>query len=434
MNREISGWGRYPRIAAEVCCFDDLQTARAFMHGGGPRIAFGMGRSYGDSALAPRVICTRRHNSILAFDANTGIVTCESGVLLGEIIDAFLPRGWFLAVTPGTQFVTVGGAIASDVHGKNHHQSGCFSQSLISLQVLLPDGQVVVCSPHENRGLFLATCGGMGLTGLILTASFRLHPVGSALIQQKVVKARNVQEVVHGFEEYSHWNYSVAWIDCLTTGVSTGRSLLLLGEHASVGPLRVPLRKQHSLAVELPSFILSQHAVRAFNYLYYHRVNEKGHDSQMPLRKFFYPLDAIDHWNRMYGKQGFTQYQLVLPLEASLAGLTQLLSRIASSGLGSFLAVLKLLGPENDNYLSFPLSGYTLALDFKVERKLWPLLNELDRIVLDHGGRIYLSKDARMAAEVFRVGYPRWEKFKELREQLGLTSTLASLQSNRLEI
>jgi len=429
---QLTGWGRYPRIQAVGHSFETVERLRSCQKKAGDYIVYAMGRSYGDSALNERVILTRRFNKILGFDPREGIVTCESGVTLSELIEVFLPRGWFLSVTPGTKFITAGGAVASDVHGKNHHKAGCFSECVRSFDLMLPDGEVVHCSREENQDLFLATCGGMGLTGVILTVSFGLQPVRSAYIRETVIRCRNLKEIFSLFEEKTGVTYSVAWIDCLAKGENIGRSVLMLGEHAESGRLNPPSIKPCSVPFDMPGACLNKYSVSLFNQLYYYKSPSFVEGRLVPLDTFFYPLDKISQWNRIYGRRGFTQYQLVLPMEASYEGLKIMLERIASSGLGSFLGVLKLFGPQNENYLSFPMEGYTLALDFKLQSALFPLLDELDRIVLDHGGRLYLTKDVRMTRDVFIKGYPRWREFAELREKRGMKDKFNSLQSKRL--
>jgi len=431
---KLSGWGRYPVIDCQAQSFASLAELRQRLAAAGDLIVHAMGRSYGDSALHDRVVLSRRFNKILAFEPKTGAVTCEAGVTLADLLAAFLPRGWLLPVIPGTKFVSVGGAIASDVHGKNHHQAGCFSECLEAFDLLLPDGQLERVSRTQNRPLFLATCGGMGLTGIIATATLRLRPVKSAYIRKTVRRCRNLQEVFEQFEAHPETNYSVAWIDCLSSGEHLGRSILMLGEHAESGPWQLPAPRPLNIPLELPAFVLNKHTIGLFNHLYYHGKPDLVAGRLTPLEDFFFPLDRIDHWNRVYGRRGFTQYQLVLPQEASLAGLTEILQRTSASGLGSFLGVLKLLGPANDNLLSFPRQGYTLALDFKIENRLFRFLEELDRVVLDYGGRLYLAKDVRMSRETFRRGYPRWEKFAALRESFGLQEKFNSRQSRRLGV
>jgi FAD/FMN-containing dehydrogenase len=431
---KISGWGRFPYIESEGFYFETRNQLLGGVQKQQECIVYARGRSYGDSALNRHVICTDRFDKILAFDAAEGIVTCESGVTLAEIIEAFLPRGWFLSVTPGTRLISIGGAIASDVHGKNHHKAGCFSTCVVSFNLMLPDGDIVRCSSNENPELFHATCGGMGLTGVILEATIRLQPVKSAYIREKVIRCKNLEDVIQRFEDNFDTAYSVAWIDCLAKGDDQGRSVLMLGEHADSGRLSPPVEKTLSVPFTSPAVFLNKFSVSLFNHFYYSRQPVFTDGRLTPIHTFFYPLDKIGHWNRMYGSNGFTQYQLVLPKEAGKEGLSVMLDKISGAGLGSFLAVLKLFGAANSNYLSFPMEGYTLALDFKIQKKLFPLLDELDRIVLSHGGRIYLTKDVRMSTEVFRSGYPQWEAFSELREKYRMHRKFNSLQSKRLGV
>lgn len=431
---KLTGWGRFPIIQVSGRSFASQAALGDYLKGAPDCIAHGMGRSYGDSALNEQVIFTRRFNKILSFDPETGTVVCESGVSLAELSDAFLPRGWFLGVVPGTKFISVGGAIASDVHGKNHHQVGCFSEYVLAFDLMLPQGEVVRCSRQENAPLFHATCGGMGLTGVILRAQLRLEPIQSSYIRETLISSPNLEDVINLFEENRSAAYSVAWIDCLAKNDQQGRSIVMLGEPAEAGPLTLPPAKTWTVPLGLPGFCLNQYTVSLFNYCYYRLKSNFIAGRLVSLEEFFFPLDKITHWNKLYGRRGFTQYQLVLPKDAGQAGLQVILARIAATGLGSFLAVLKLFGAENANYLSFPLEGYTLALDFKIQNRLFPFLNELDRIVLDHGGRLYLTKDVRMSREVFQKGYPRWEQFAKIREQYHLNQKFNSLQSKRLGV
>jgi decaprenylphospho-beta-D-ribofuranose 2-oxidase len=429
---KLNGWGRYPIIDATAGTFETVAQAARLVAQPGEWIAHGLGKSYGDSALNPQVLMTRRMNKLLDFDAQNGTVTCESGVTLAELIDIFLPHGWFLKVTPGTKLITVGGAIASDVHGKNHHTAGCFSASVVSLALMLSDGDTVHCSAEENPSLFRATCGGMGLTGLILAATLQLQRVQSAYIRERIIRCPNLADIFHQFENHQQTSYSVAWIDCLAKGKHLGRSVLMLGEHDTEGPLvPVPVRPV-TVPMVCPGFLLNKYSVALFNQLYFSTHPCRTAERRTTLDAFFYPLDRVAQWNRMYGSRGFTQYQFVLPKAASFEGLHAILEKIAASGIGSFLAVLKLFGPQNHNYLSFPMEGYTLALDFKIQPRLFPLLDQLDRMVLDHGGRLYLTKDVRMSADTFTKGYPQWEKFKTVRTEYGALEKFNSLQSKRM--
>lgn len=391
-----------------------------------------MGRSYGDSALAEQIISTEALDHFQQFDPETGELSCASGVTLAEIIRVFLPRGWFLPVTPGTKFVTVGGAIASDVHGKNHHLEGSFCDHVSSISVATVSEGTITCSPWENSELFHATCGGMGLTGMILNATIKLRPVSSAYINEVTLKAENLEHALNLFEQNHSSTYSVAWIDCLSTGEKLGRSLIMLGEHADNGSLDVGGHTKFTVPMETPGFAINRHSIQLANTLYYARVRQQRTERVTHYDTYFYPLDSIHHWNKLYGRKGFVQYQFVLPKVAGLEGMRTVLQRIADSKKGSFLAVLKAMGPQNKNLLSFPVEGYTLALDFKMEDGLFTLLDELDHIVLDHGGRLYLAKDARMSEATFKRSYPDWQNFKEVRQRYGADQLFHSLQSQRL--
>lgn len=429
---KVHGWGRYPVVDAELLAPATAGQAAAALaaHAGTPLIARGLGRSYGDSALAPLIVDNRARHLLLDFDPTSGVVRCEAGATLQDLLEVLLPRGWFLPVTPGTKFVTVGGAIASDVHGKNHHLDGCFSAHVLSFELLLADGRVLTCARDAHPELFRATCGGMGLTGVLLTATVRMRRVASAYIDQTTLRAGSLAEVLALFEQHRAATYSVAWIDCVTGGARLGRSLLMLGEHAADGDLAPLPSRSRTLPVDLPPQLLNRYSVGAFNTLYYHAP--RAARQRVHYEPYFYPLDGLLHWNRLYGKAGFVQYQFVIPRAAGTAALAAIVARIAASGRGSFLAVLKTFGPANDNYLSFPVEGYTLALDFKFEDGLFALLDELDAMVLAAGGRLYLAKDARMSAATFERGYPQHTAFRQLRRDYGATGAFASCQSIRL--
>ena len=439
---KLSGWGKYPLINSKIHTpthenkiqkifqFPEQRTRNM-------QIPRGLGRSYGDSALSSQVISSSKLNRFVHFDDSNGLLTCLAGVTLAEIIDVFVPRGWFLPVTPGTKFVTIGGAIASDVHGKNHHLDGCFSEHVRSLKISISENELLHCSKEENQEIFYATCGGMGLTGMILEATIQLIPIQGPMITEKTIKTQNLEETLELFDAHFGSTYSVAWIDCLSQGEQLGRSLLMLGEHSDKPfDKTINEKKKPSLSVpfDFPSFILNGSSVKAFNHFYYNRVQQKSIIQEVHFDKFFYPLDGIHNWNRIYGKNGFTQYQFVLPKEGGLEGMTKILRKISDSKRGSFLAVLKALGKQNCNYLSFPFEGYTLALDFKMDNTLLSFLDELDELVLAYNGRIYLAKDARMSEHMFKSTYPQWKKFEQVRQSTGASQHFNSLQSLRLGI
>ncbi|MGC8594658.1 MAG: FAD-binding protein [Candidatus Kryptoniota bacterium] len=430
----LYGWGRYPRIYSEKIIPYSIKETLFSVRKAQDILPIGNLRSYGDSALNQRVLQMTGFRRFLSFDDSSGILHCESGVLLSDIIDTFLPRGWFLPVTPGTKFITVGGAVASDIHGKNHHQDGCFSNFVNEIELIMPDGSIKICSRRENSELFYATCGGMGLTGVILTVKFRLVRVGSSKIKQVVYRAKNLQDTFDLFEVINSFRYSVAWVDCLSTGRKLGRSVIMAGDFINDGDFGSSKKITLPVPIDLPGFVLNKYALRLFNSVYYVKSGKSGSERVVDYDTFFYPLDFIKEWNRMYGKNGFVQYQFILPKEKSYNGLEEILTMIARRGKGSFLAVLKLYGKENQNYLSFPMEGYSLALDFKVEKGLFNFLSLLDEVVVRNGGRIYLTKDSRMRREVFESGYHKAETFRRLRKEFGMKEKFNSMQSRRLDI
>ena len=433
----LSGWGRFPRLDCRVIAPAEPEAARAAIVAEPSLIARGNGRAYGDAALNPvATMDMRACAGVESFDADTGWIVARAGTMLSDLIDSFLPRGWFPPVSPGTRFVTLGGMIAADVHGKNHHVAGSFGAHLAWIELALANGEVRRCSPDADAELFAATCGGMGLTGVILRAAFRMIAVETSMIRRETLRAPDLAAAMDLFEASAGWTYSVAWIDCLSGGRALGRSVLTRGEHARAAdmPSRVagPPTRTRRMPFDLPGFALNRWSVRAFNALYF-RAGRPG-TALVDLAPFFYPLDAILEWNRMYGRSGLFQYQCVLPLAASRAGMTALLRRIAASGAGSFLSVLKRFGDvagPAPGLLSFPMEGYTLALDFRATAANLALAGELDAIVADHGGRLYLAKDARMAPAMLRF-YPGLERFRAMRAAVDPGGRFASALSRRL--
>lgn len=436
---EAMGWGRYPKTTAELIEPADTPALQKLLSAKGktsPTIAHGAGRSYGDSALASRLLSSRFLDSFLELDEERRTLRCGAGVTLGEILRIGIRRGLFLPVLPGTKQVSVGGAIAADIHGKNHHRDGSFCEHLIELVLVLASGELVRCSAQENAELFRASCGGMGLTGVIVEATLRLTPIESGYIQQHSHVAANLNECFELIEENGDSHYSVAWLDCLARGDRLGRSVLFLGEHAPARNRKSDRMVQHragpGVPFSTPGFLLNRATMSLFNSGYYGLQRRKPGSSLLDYDRYFFPLDGIANWNRLYGARGFLQYQFVLPHDAALQGITSVLDRIGEQGKGSFLTVLKKFGEANANLLSFPRAGYTLTLDFKNEPSLFPLLEELDRIVLDHGGRLYLAKDARMSEQVFKSSYPNWEEFVAIKNKYDPKNRFASLQSTRL--
>jgi decaprenylphospho-beta-D-ribofuranose 2-oxidase len=441
----ISGWGGWPRRTCRISVpVDPFHVADALT--GASAIARGLGRAYGDSALNPDcTVLTRRLDRLLAFDAESGALVAESGVSLARMIEVLLPRGFFLPVVPGTKFVTFGGAIASDVHGKNHHVAGSFGNHILWLDLLTVDGDVRRCSPGSDVSLFQATLGGMGLTGIVLRAAIRLLPIESGWIRQRTIVAPDLNTAIDVFEANLASTYSVAWIDCLARGPARGRSLVYLGEHASQAdlppdiaahPFATARRSARRFPAYAPSWIMNQWSVRAFNHAYFQKGCRQPSDRLIDWDRYFFPLDSILEWNRIYGRPGFAQYQCALPLVAARDALTDILDVTASSGLGSFLSVLKRFGPGvSDRPLSFPIEGYTLALDFSLSPAALTMMDRLDEITIAAGGRIYLAKDSRMTQRTFEAGYGTGRAALSAAILRSASNrSFASLQSRRLGI
>ena len=446
----LAGWGRYPTLQGHACRPEKQARLRDLVAEAGAQqtsvLARGAGRSYGDAALngAGATVLMERLDRMLAFDEASGTLRCEAGVTLGEILKSFVPRGWFLPVTPGTKHVTVGGAVAFDVHGKNHHCDGGFSSFVERFNLLTALGETVTCSREENADLFRATVSGAGLTGIITEAAFRLRPISSAYINVHTVKSANLDETLALFDKLEpQYPYSVAWIDCLARGSQLGRCHLMLGDHATPedldvrrksDPLHYAPTMRLAMPFDLPGALLNPLSVRAFNTLYYARQRQKETHTITDFDAFFYPLDFISQWNRMYGKRGFVQYQCVFPMEASRSGLVELLTKLSEAGAASFLAVLKRLGAEDGGLLSFPMRGYTLSLDIPMRRGLGAFLDELDRLVLTHGGRVYLAKDAHLSPASFRAMYPGFPEWLAIKSRVDPDTLFASALSERLNI
>ena len=380
-------------------------------------LAYGNGRSYGDVCLtAGTQLMCRGLDRFIAFDKHNGILRCESGVTLAEVLALTAPQGWFLPCTPGTRYATVGGALANDVHGKNHHVAGSFGHHVRAFELLRSDGSRLECRPDFNTPFFAATVGGLGLTGLISWVELQLMPVSNEWMWAESVRFQNLEEFwALNVAAEAVSPYAVAWIDCLSEGKNQGRGILLTARHAGIqAELPVFREKPKRVPFDPPFSLVNRLSLTSFNALYY-RQPTRPQGGLMHYVPYFYPLDAISDWNRIYGRRGFYQYQCVIPPEASAAAVAELLNAIARSGQGSFLAVLKTFGDRPAaGMLSFPRPGATLALDFpdKGEQTL-RLFTELDAIVAAAGGALYPAKDARMSASLFRSGFPHWERFSD---------------------
>jgi FAD/FMN-containing dehydrogenase len=427
-SRAHRAWGRVHRFVHHVARPTSPAAARTVLAGRGQLtvLPYGLGRSYGDSCLNPGglLVETRGLDRLLAFEPATGVLRCEAGVtladLLGTVVGRPAPDGgvWFLPVSPGTRFLTVGGAIANDVHGKNHERAGSFGRHVRAFGLLRSDGRILRCAPEENAELFAATIGGLGLTGLILEAELQLVSVPSLRLETEDIRFADLEGFYRLAAESKDWPYTVAWVDCLARGRALGRGVFSRARHLAGSPGRAlpPRPPRLSVPLDPPCSPLNPWSLRLFNALLFHRLGPRGRRAAIrPYPAVFYPLDAIGAWNRLYGPHGFWQYQCVVPSDSAPCAIARLLETIAGSAAGSFLTVLKTMGDvPSPGLLSFPMAGTTLALDFPNRgAATLELLARLDRIVLEAGGRLYPAKDGRMPAHVFRAGYPSWRRFAE---------------------
>jgi decaprenylphospho-beta-D-ribofuranose 2-oxidase len=439
-EKEISGWGNYPLVKTKIYQPYTQKKVLASLEAE-KNIPRGLGRSYGDQSVNVgylTTVCTRL-NHFLSFDKNTGILECEAGVSHDEIIQTFAPRGWFPMITPGTKYITIGGAIANNIHGKAHHVDGSFVNCVEEFTILLADGSIKTASRTENTDLFWANFGGLGLLGIILTAKIRLRAIETTYFHQKAVVLHNLDEMIDALYEYDEkYNYSVAWVNALAKGKHLGRGVLTLGNQVRLEELPDKLKKKPlfvapppklSVPFYLPDFALNTLTVNILNKALDTMQRSAGKFAH--YEKFFYPLDFVRHWNRGYGKRGFIQYQFVIPLENVKQNIRVILEKIASSGCAPFLNVLKKLG-KGQNYLSFSREGFTFAIDFPVTKNIPNLIRELDRLVLDFGGRIYLGKDAMLDKETFRAMYPHYEEWLAIKAKYDPDNKFSSNISRRL--
>jgi FAD/FMN-containing dehydrogenase len=409
-------WGRYPKFTPHHVIRPNWREEFFFSHSDS-YLCYGLGRSYGDSCLNSNgtLIDTTGLSKIIHFNYETGLLRCESGVSIADILREYVSHGWFVPVTPGTKFITIGGAIANDIHGKNHHQAGNFGNHVTQFELLRSDGKRLICSRSQNSELFAATIGGLGLTGMITWAEFQMKKISSSMIVGENSKFGTIDEfLMLSAESNSKFEYSVAWIDCASSGRKLGRGIFMQGNHKQAEKPDFHWKeKQIPFPIEAPNWILNSLTIKKFNTLYFNKQFSKIQRTNINFDTFFYPLDSILGWNKMYGKRGFLQYQLVIPFENGSKILEEILRRIATSGEGSFLAVLKTFGTiPAEGMMSFPRPGITLALDFGFngERTL-KLLEHLDSLVREAGGAVYPAKDARMSHESFIRFFPKYREF-----------------------
>ena len=443
----LTGWGRVAPSSAVLAEPASAANAAVLLHAGGPArgvIPRGLGRSYNNAAQCEGgvVISTGRLNRIIELNADTGLVTCEAGVSLEQLMVAGLPAGWFVPVSPGTRQVTVGGAIAADVHGKNHHVAGSFASHVTSFDLLLPGGELRTVTRQAEPELFWATAGGMGLTGLIVRATVQLKRVATSRVRVDTVRTADIDETMAVLAEHDRgYGYTVAWSDCLATGAHLGRSVITSGDFAELADLPASAQADPfvfrpgarlGLPDRFPPGLINRYTVGLANEAWYRKAPRQRQGELQTIGAFFHPLDGIRNWNRAYGAGGFRQYQYVVPFgqEAAVRRSFELVSRAHAP---SFVTVLKRFGEGDPGLLSFPMAGWTLALDFPARTPgLAVLLDRLDELVLEAGGRVYLAKDSRVPAGVLAQMYPRLAEFRKLRAELDPEGLLASDLSRRL--
>jgi decaprenylphospho-beta-D-ribofuranose 2-oxidase len=434
---ELSGWGRYPRARCDAARPERFAEAvDGFTAEHGPRglCVHGAGRSYGDCSLneGGAVLMTGRLDRILAFDAETGIVQVEPGVDYRRLMEIFLPRGWLAPVTPGTGFATIGGAVANDVHGKNHELDGSFGQHVTELDVRLADGSGRTITPSDSD-LFAATVGGVGLTGFITRIAFRMKRVPGGHVQVREQRVADLDAFLAAMQAAAGASYTVGWIDGSARGARLGRGILETAEPVA-GAFAQPAERARRVPVDFPALVLNPLSVALFNEAYFRRVPADGRSAVKPWRTFLYPLDAIHDWNRIYGKPGFVQFQCVVPFENAAAVLKTMLEAIARSHQASFLAVLKRMGAGRAGFLSFPMPGYTMALDFPRRPGVEALYAALCAMTRDAGGRVYLAKDALLDAASFRRMYPEFARFAAVRAAVDPDRRMQSAMARRLRL
>jgi FAD/FMN-containing dehydrogenase len=418
MTGNIESFGRYPKVNHEKIEYMNWRSEIPAFDEGISLLPYGLGKSYGDSCLntGGGLILTRGMNKLISFNPETGLIDAEAGITLAELIEFLLPRGFFLPVTPGTKYVTLGGAIANDVHGKNHHVMGTFGRHVTRFELVRSDGERITCTPEQNTELYKATIGGLGLTGIITRAEFRAVRCPGPMIAAENIKYNALDEFFEINNESEDYPFTVSWVDTTAKGKKMSRGIYSRGDFAAedkqpvkpgeiINPLPFP-----------PDYpFINSFTVKAFNFLYFNKQLSRRKKSIIHYEPFFYPLDKVDGWNKAYGKKGFLQYQFILPNEIARNVLPEIFGIIQRSGLSSFLTVLKKFGDiESPGMLSFPRAGITLAIDFRMEgRKTLEILDKCDEIVAANGGIIYPAKDARMSGKHFRQFYPQWEEFSK---------------------
>jgi len=449
LESPLAGWGNYP-VARSTVVRPERTAAVSEMIAALPSdrsiIARGSGLAYGDAAInkGDFVLATNRINKFLAFDPDSGVIRCQAGVPLSDILTVALPRGWFPAVTPGTSRATVGGCIACDVHGKNHHQAGSFGNHVRQITLLCADGEMLTCSPVERAELFWASIGGMGLTGIILDATLALQRVESAWVLGRDIVTRDLDDTLRVLSDTRNATYSVAWLDATADAKIRGRGVVMLGEHASrdqvpakasADPLGFPPPRRARIPAGMPGILRGSLVARMLNNVIYRRyAASNAEERTVPAAAFFYPLDAIGNWNRLYGRPGFVEYQVVIPVVRAAPLIRDMLDALAAAHQPSFFTSMKRMGAGNESPLSFPAQGIAFSFDVPVRKSLFGLLDSFDDKIAEAGGRVYLAKDARCRPEVIDAFYPRRREWQDLIARRDPSRKLSSDLARRLRL
>lgn len=429
---KLSGWGNNKFVNCKVHYPKNIIELKVLIKN--DVIVRGLGRSYGDSSIQPNLtIITSKLKKILYFDKKKGIIEVESGISVKDLIKETINKGWFLPVTPGSKNITIGGMVASDVHGKNHHKVGSFRNFITELKVLNYKKKIISCNKKKNSNLFNYSIGGMGLTGLIYSCRFKLKKISSDLIFQETLKNKNLKETIKSFENSKNWEYNVAWLDSSANKESIGRSILYRGHHIKKNKSFITFKEKNCIRIPdlFPSWFMNKYTIKFLNFLYFLLSSKRS--GEVSLDKYFYPLDSISNWNVVYGKKGFVTYQFVVSYKNSYTVISQILNILLINKIYSFVSVIKLM-KKNDKYLSFGKKGFSLVFDFPIYDNIYQVLNKIDKIIIINSGDIYLTKDSRVNKNTFQQINKKFysSSFKKLRKKKGVY--FSSLQSERLKI